>query len=101
MSSGISHRIESIVPAPGYCLFVTWATGEKTLVSFAEDIAHGGVWQEIRDERKFGGARIAHDGAVLEWPEPFGADGSPRIDIDADGLYEKAARQTAGATVAA
>ncbi len=95
------HRIESVAPAQAYCLLVTWTTGEQTIVDFSEDTARGGIWLELRDTQKFAKARIAYDGAVLEWPEPSGADGGPRIDIDADGLYEMAARQAGGAMVAA
>jgi hypothetical protein len=101
MTSGIVHRIESVAPAPGYCLLVTWTTGRQTIVDFSRDTARGGAWLELRDAQKFARARIANDGAVLEWPEPAGADGSPRIDIDADGLYEMAARQSERATFAA
>jgi len=101
MTSGIVHRIESVAPAPGYCLLVTWTTGEQTVVDFSEDTARGGIWLKLRDPQKFANARIAYDGAVLEWPEPSGADGSPRVDIDTDGLYEMASRQNDRATVAA
>jgi hypothetical protein len=32
---------------------------------------------------------------VIEWPEPSGNDGIPRVNIDADGLYQMALEQRA------
>ncbi len=47
----------------------------------------------MADKRLFAQARVARNGTVLEWPEPKGGDGSPRIDVDADGLYAMAMQQ--------
>jgi hypothetical protein len=93
MTEGTLHPIASIEPRAGYRLLVTWASGDKSTVDFADDIRRGGVWAALRDETKFAQARVAYHGQVLEWPEPAGPDGAPRIDIDADGLHEMALRQ--------
>jgi len=93
LSSGIEHRIGSVEPKPGYRLMVTWVSGDKTTIDFAGDVRGGGIWASLRDETTFSRARTAFGGAVLEWPEPAGDDGSPRIDIDADGLWWKGLQQ--------
>ena len=93
MNDGILHPITSVEPQTGYRLLVTWASGDQSSVDFANDIARGGVWSALRDEAKFAQARVAYHGHVLEWPEPAGPDGAPRIDVDADGLHEMAIRQ--------
>jgi hypothetical protein len=93
MTDGILHPIASIEAQAGYRLLVIWASGDKSIVDFGDDIRRGGIWATLRDEAKFARARLAYHGRVLEWPEPAGPDGSPRIDVDADGLHEMAARQ--------
>jgi hypothetical protein len=93
MTDGIVHRITSIEPRTGYRLRVTWASGDPSIVDFADDIARGGIWAALRDNAKFAQAKVGYGGRVLAWPEPAGPDGAPRIDMDADGLYEMAARQ--------
>jgi hypothetical protein len=95
MNDGILHPIARVEPQPRYRLLVTWATGDQATVDFAEDIARGGIWAALREDAKFATARVAHNGYVLEWPEPAGPQGEPRIDIDADGLFEMARRQQA------
>jgi hypothetical protein len=87
VNSGLEHRIEHVEPKSGYRLLVTWTSGEKTMIDFSKDVGAGGIWSYLRDERKFAQATTALGGAILEWPEPAGIDGSPRIDIDADGLW--------------
>jgi hypothetical protein len=93
VNRGIEHQIETVEPQPAYRLVVTWVTGEKSVIDFANEIRGGGVWASLQDEEKFSRARSAWGGSVLEWPEPFGEDGSPRIDIDADGLWSKGFHQ--------
>jgi hypothetical protein len=93
MTDGTLHPIARIEPQPSYRLLVTWASGDQSTVDFADDIRRGGIWAALRDETKFAQARVAYRGQVLEWPEPAGADGAPRIDVDVDGLYEMALRQ--------
>jgi hypothetical protein len=95
VTDGILHPIASIAPQTGFRLRVTWASGEQSTVDFTDDIGRGGVWAALRDEAAFARARVAYHGHVLEWPEPAGPRGEPRIDIDADGLFEMAARQQA------
>jgi hypothetical protein len=81
MTEGILHPIASIEPRSGYRLLVTWISGDQSTVDFTDDIRRGGIWAALRDETKF------------EWPEPARSDGSPHIDVDADGLHEMAMRQ--------
>jgi hypothetical protein len=95
MNDGIVHPIASVEPQAEYRLLVTWASGDQSTVDFADDIKRGEVWAELRDAAKFAQARVAWQGRVLAWPEPTGPDGEPRIDVDADGLFEMAARQEA------
>lgn len=95
MTDAVVHRIERVDPRPGYKVLVTWTTGEQTSVDFSEDVKGSGVWAELRDERKFAQVRAAYGGTVLEWPEPSGMDGAPRLDVDADGLYSLALQQRA------
>lgn len=93
MNAGILHCIVRVEPQPWYRLLVTWTSGDQLTVDFTDDIKRGGIWAALRDEAKFAQARIAHNGHVLEWPEPAGPDGEPRIDVDADGLHEMASLQ--------
>src|SRR5450631_1742216 len=95
MTDGILHRIARVEPRPGHRLLVDWASGDQSVVDFAGDIANGGIWARLRDEEKFAQARVANEGRVLEWPDPAGRDGSPRIDVDADGLFDLATQQGA------
>ena len=95
MNDGILHPIARVEPKPGYRLLVTWVSGDQTTVDFSEDIRRGGIWAALQDEAAFAQARVAYRGTVLEWPEPAGPDGGPRIDVDADGLHEKSSRQKA------
>ena len=93
MAEGILHPIASIEPRSGYRLLVTWISGDQSTVDFTDDIRRGGIWAALRDETKFALARVAYHGQALEWPEPARSDGSPHIDVDADGLHEMAMRQ--------
>jgi hypothetical protein len=93
MTDGILHPIVRVEPQPGSRLLVTRAAGGQATVSFADDISRGGICAALRDETKFAQARVAYHGHVLEWPEPAGPDGAPRIDVDADGLHEMAVCQ--------
>ena len=95
MSDGILHRIERVDPKTGYKLLVTWSTGEQTIIDFSEEVKGGGIWTDLRDPQKFARARTVRGGTILEWPEPAGRDGSPRVDVDADGLYTKGLQQRA------
>jgi hypothetical protein len=95
MTDGILHPIESIEAQPGYRLLVTWATGGQSTIDFSGDIRRGGIWEALRDEARFAQVRLAFRGRVVEWPEPVRPDGTPRIDVDADGLHAMAARQRA------
>jgi hypothetical protein len=54
-----------------------------------------GIWSALSDPAKFARARVADRGAILEWPEPAAPDGSPRIDVNADGLYAVGFQQRA------
>jgi hypothetical protein len=96
MNDGILHPIARVEPRPGQRLLVTWTSGEQSIVDFTGTIERGCIWAVLHDEEKFAGARVAFQGRVLEWPEPAGADGAPRIDVDADGLHEMARQQAAG-----
>src|SRR5271166_1840954 len=95
MNDDILHPITHVEPRQGHRLLVARAAGDQATVSFAGDIARGGIWAALRDEAAFAQARVAYHGHVLEWPEPAGLRGEPRIDIDADGLFDMAARQRA------
>jgi hypothetical protein len=97
MTDGIEHRIEC---RPGYRLLVTWSGGARSVADFSEDARQGGVWAELRDELLFDQARIAHDGSVLEWPEPARSNGEPRVDVDADGLWAMVRQQAADVELA-
>jgi hypothetical protein len=95
MSDGITRRIETVSPQSGYRVVVTWQDGQRTVADFSADVKRGGIWTALRDHAKFSQVRVAEQGAVLEWPDPAGADGSPRIDVDADGLYAMSLQQSA------
>jgi hypothetical protein len=94
VTDGILHRIQAVEPRAGYRLCVTWSTGEQSDIDFSYDVQRGGVWTELRAAVLFDRARIAYDGTVLEWPEPLRANGEPKIDIDADGLWAMAEEQS-------
>jgi hypothetical protein len=93
VTDGILHRIDRVEPRPGYRLRITWSNGVQADVDFSRDVRDGGVWTELRDEGLFRQARVTYDGTVLEWPQPVRANGEPKVDIDADGLWEMAAAQ--------
>jgi len=93
MSDVLIRHIDSVEALPAYRLLVTWHDGERTLVDFSSDIAQGGIWASLRDERLFARAQIDETGTVLFWPEPRGPFDEPRIDIDAEGLYALAREQ--------
>jgi hypothetical protein len=95
MNDGILHPIARVEPRSGYHLLIIRASGGQSTVDFTGSIERGGIWAALRDTAKFAQARVAYQGRVLEWPEPAGADGSPPIDVDADGLYEMACQQAA------
>ncbi len=93
MTDGTLHPIACVQPQAGYRLLVTWKSGDQSTINFADDIGHGGIWAALRDQSRFAQVRVAYHGQVLEWPDPAGVDGAPRIDVDADGLHEMAMRQ--------
>ena len=93
MTDGIEHRIARIECRPDYRVLVAWTTGRRSVLDFSDDVGSGGVWSVLRDQRLFGLVRIAHDGSVLEWPEPARPNGEPPVDIDADGLWAMANEQ--------
>jgi hypothetical protein len=63
------------------------------VVSLADLIKRGGVFEILRDPHKFAAVRIGERQRVIEWPEPRNDLGYPVIEIDADGLYERGAHQ--------
>jgi len=93
MSGVLIRHIDNVEALPGYRLLVTWHDGQRTIVDFSADIARGGIWATLRDERLFARAQIDETGTVLFWPEPRGRFDEPRIDIDAEGLYALAREQ--------
>ena len=93
MTDGFTHRIERIAARPGHRLLVTWHDGEEVSVDFSANIRAGGIWSELRSQDVFARVRIAEGGRAIEWPEPSGLHGEPRIDVDADGLYDLAMNQ--------
>lgn len=62
-----------------------WKAGGQSLVDFSDDIAHGPVFEPLRDQRLFAQVRLIREGTVIEWPEPARYNGEP--EIDADGLW--------------
>ena len=89
------HPIDRIEPRPGYRVLVFWKDGGQSLVDFSDDVAHGPIFETLRDERKFARVRLVKKGTVIEWPEPVRNNGDPMIDIDADGLWYMAQAQKA------
>jgi hypothetical protein len=95
MSDCFLHPIDRIEPRPGYRVLVSWRAGGQSLVDFSDDVAHGQVWQPLRDEALFANVRLVNNGTVIEWPEPKRHNGEPEIDVDADGLWYMALEQNA------
>jgi hypothetical protein len=93
MTEAIQHPIQRIAPQPGYRLLIHWKAGGNAIVDFSDDVAHGPIWEPLRDERLFAQVRLVKRGRVIEWPEPVRHNGEPAIDIDADGLWYMAQAQ--------
>ena len=94
------HCIEAIEPLPGHRLAVRWETGARSVIDFSTDVQTAPIWAPLRDEHLFAKARIVADGAVVEWPEPARANGWPNVDVDADGLWAMAQRQSGSVAAA-
>ena len=93
ISDAFLHPIERIEPRPGYCVLVFWKEGGQSLVDFSDDVAHGPIFETLRDERNFARVRLVNEGTVIEWPAPVRHNGEPMIDIDSDGLWHMAQAQ--------
>ena len=89
------HRIERIESRPGYHLLVHWTSGEESMIDFSPDISTFPVWAPLRDEGLFAKVRILDEGMAIEWPDPPQRPGWPCVDVDADGLWQMAERQSA------
>jgi hypothetical protein len=53
MTEAIQHPIQRIAPQPGYRLLIHWKAGGNAIVDFSDDVAHGPIWEPLRDERLF------------------------------------------------
>jgi hypothetical protein len=83
------RRIASVAPQSDYRLAIAWDSGPSMIVSLADLIKKGGVFEVLKDREKFSAARVDERQRVIEWPEPRNDQGYPLIEIDADALYER------------
>ncbi len=87
MTDAFLHPIDRIEPLSGHRILVHWREGGQSVADFSDDIAHGPVWEPLRNETQFARVRLINSGTLIEWPEPVGRNGEPAIDVDADGLW--------------
>jgi hypothetical protein len=93
MTDNAMKKIEAIEPRKGYRIAITWEDNGQMILSLAEDIRRGGVFEALRDERLFAKVRIGQRRRSIEWPEPKDENGEPIIGIDADALFQLAGQQ--------
>ena len=85
-------KIRSVEPREGYRLVVNLDQG-STIVDFTDTIAKGGLFAELKDEKKFAQVRVGERQRVIEWPEPKDDLGYPAIEIDAESLVHMGSQQ--------